>query len=142
MNALRTHKNTRKWVFLVLLAFMGQMVGSMAHGKVSVETSSGAFLAANSGMNENAHSQPSNPHCHGDSQTSSQVIETDSIEHDGSKSSCCEDGCSMTACHSVSATLNTFRFVLFSFSAPSNFIEPQLAVVGTIGSLYRPPILG
>lgn len=128
MNSFRTTKNARKWVIFLLLAFIGQGAFAGVHTSMKVSQSI-------SGGQESAGS-----HCHGDMDHT--MAKPDPLVSSTSDAECCEDGCPMTACHSVNMILTSVRFPTLGFHNASNFFLKQAAVLEPVSSLYRPPILG
>lgn len=132
MNSFRTTKNARKWVIFFLLAFIGQGAFAGVHTNMKAGQSS-------SGGQESAGS-----HCHGDMDHSmtKENHESDPLVSSTPGAECCEDGCPMTACHSVNMILTSVSFPTLGFHNTFNFFLKQAAVLEPARSLYRPPILG
>ncbi len=132
MNSFRTNKNTRKWVLFALLAFMGQVVMADVHSNMMFsDTSAG-----------NSTERVSGSTCHGDSEHSIDEVSQTASTVSSSAGECCDEGCPMTACHSVSAILTSVRLETLVFHNPSSYLSTQAAVIKPVSSLYRPPILG
>lgn len=135
MNSFRTCKNTRKWVLFALLAFMGQVVMADVHSNMMFsDTSSGSSTERASGST-----------CHGDRGHSiDDVAHTSQMASTVSSTAgeCCDEGCTMMVCHSVSAILSSVRLETLRFHNPSFFFLSQAAVIKSVSSPYRPPIFG
>lgn len=132
MNSFRTNKNTRKWVLFALLTFLGQVVLADAHSNMMFSNT-----VADTALQPAVSST-----CHGDAvhhpEAATHISETVTSADD----ECCDDGCPMTACHSVSAILTSVRLETLGFRNQSSFFLSQAEVIKPTSSLYRPPILG
>ena len=121
MNSFRTSKNTRKWVLFALLTFLGQVVLADVHSNMMFSNTV-ADTALQPAISSTCHTS-----------------ETAATRAD---SQCCDDGCPMTACHSVSAILTSVRLETLGFRNQFSFFLGQAEVIKPTSSLYRPPILG
>ena len=133
MNSFRTRKNTRIWVLFALLTILGQVVMADVHSNMMLSNT-----AADTALQPAA-----SPTCHGDAvhypEAATHTSETATTSADNE---CCDDGCPMTACHSVSAILTSVRLETLGFRNQSSFFLSQAEVIKPTSSLYRPPILG
>ncbi|MFL0799438.1 MAG: hypothetical protein K6L80_03235 [Agarilytica sp.] len=135
-------KNATVWVFLLLLAYIGQMLGVGAHASVMM----GAPKEAPA-MSSSCHGE--GPHGEGHHGMMHQVNELESAVHtdemgDGSRSSlmsCCADNCSMLSCFSVSVILESFDTRKFTLSSSNNFFVNHAYLSKVSNSLFRPPII-
>jgi len=80
--------------------------------------------------------------CHGDMVYQTETPQTSDTPTSGPDDNCCDDGCSMIACHSVSVLLSSVDLIDLEVQNHSAFILSQAAVIKPATSLYRPPILG
>lgn len=135
MNMLRTNKNSRIWVIFLLASFWAQgvLAGVHMYSKTDMTISDPA-LQSNAVMT--SHCQGGTKHDQEPASMSVKVTKT------GLSTDCCEDGCQMSACHSVSMILTSVRFPTLGFHNASNFFLKQAAASEPVSSLYRPPILG
>lgn len=133
MNAFRTRKNTRIWVLFALLTILGQVVMADVHSNMMLSNT-----AADTALQPAA-----SPTCHGDAvHYPEAATHTSEAATTSADNECCDDGCPMTACHSVSAILTSVRLETLGFRNQSSFFLSQAEVIKPTSSLYRPPILG
>ncbi len=142
--------NATAWVFLLLLAYIGQMLGAGAHASVMIGAPKEVPAMSSSCHGEGPHGEGHHgegPHGEGHHGMMNQVNELESAVHtdemdDGSRSSlmsCCADNCSMLSCFSVSVILESFDTRKFTLSSSNNFFVNHAHLSKVSNSLFRPP---
>lgn len=115
-------KNARFWVVSVLIAFVTQAMsaGVYAHlDEMNVPQMSGG--------------------CHDN--VSLLVSDSETLNEDNEKKTCCEKGCQMQNCHPLSVMLSSFKVLILSSFGELSFLQNQASASTFPQSLYRPPIL-
>ena len=133
INSFRTNKKLRTWVLFALLTFMGQVVMADVYSNMMFSDT-----RADSALQFAVGSI-----CHEDAiHTTEEVTQPSKAVAKCADSECCDYGCPMTECHSVSAILSSVRIETLGLHNASFFFLSQAAVIKSVSSPYRPPIFG
>lgn len=132
MKTLRASKKAHAWVFFALLAFVVQVGFAAVHSSMTFSTAKyDTVIETTLGAK-----------CHGDMDHPTEFPQASNAPMDNAVENCCDDGCAMIACHSISVLLFSVDLIDLSAQIHSEFISYRAAVIKLANFLYRPPILG
>lgn len=124
------------WVLAALLIHVGQLVAMSAHGAKMLAPEN---TIAKVSISEAPESEAIAP-CHGAPQGDIPHMQPNAPIND--PTSCCDNGCSLTSCFSISAILYSYKSAFSSHPLSFALFETPIFLSQSRNPLYRPPILG